>query len=160
MDTNNFKIYLELRQKMQQYQEEVGFECLQCEYGCCKRNIERIPILREDITLLKRENIDLAGVKSFNFDAYCLRRDPSMNHCYYFNQETQACTIHNYKPLYCLSYPFSFKIKNVHYLGKIVDNYNEVLFPNPFCTWIKENGKPTNLENSLGKMIRKLIRQL
>ena len=160
MNTNNFEIYLELRKKIREYQAKVGFQCLRCDYGCCERNIERIPILKEDIVLLKREDIDLTGTRSFSSDEYCLRRDQSMDHCYYFNQETQACTIHNCKPLYCLSYPFNFKIKEVQFFGKVRNEYNEMLFPNPYCTWIKEKGEPTNLENPIGKEIRELIDRL
>jgi Fe-S-cluster containining protein len=160
MNKYSYETYLELREKIQQYQDKLGFECLRCKEGCCERNIERIPVLAEDVNLMKENGVELSGIERYQSSEFCLRRDPSLSHCYYFNREAHACTIHKHKPLYCLSYPFTFKLKEVRFLGKQVNEYHEVLFPNPFCRWIKEEGEPSNLENSLAKRIRALLEQM
>lgn len=157
MSKKSFSLYLELRTKIQQYQTEIGFKCLRCDYGCCERNIEQIPILPHDVRLMKIKECDLRGINEFGTSGYSLRRDTTLSHCYYYNTTKQACMIHDWKPLYCLSFPFTFKYREVHYLGKIIDNYNELLFPNPFCTWIKQKEDNLLVENHLAKEIRSLI---
>jgi len=160
MDNKSFSLYLELRSKIQQYQTEIGFKCLRCDYGCCERNIERIPILPYDIKLMKREDIDLNGIRQFGSSGYSLRREATLNHCYYYNKPNQACRVHNCKPIYCLSFPFPFKFRAVHYLGRVINDYNELLFPNPYCTWIKQNEDYVSVENQSAEDIRRLIEQL
>lgn len=157
MENKRFKLYLDLRKKIKQYQHFVRFKCLRCIDGCCEHNIEKIPILKEDVKLLKSKGTDLDGIRSFNNSAYSLQRNNTLSHCYYLDKENHACTIHKYKPIYCLSYPFTFKLKEVQYLGKIVDDYNKILFPNPYCAWIKACDKDINFDNEIAREIRNLI---
>ncbi len=160
MDKSTFSNYLKLRERIGKFLSKVGFRCLRCKENCCERNIERIPLFPEDIKLMKENGLNLSGITSHSGKVYSLRRNKELNHCYYYSPEKRACGIHKHNPIYCLSYPFTFQFKAVYHLGKPLDGYNRLFFPNPFCSWVKESEPDIDPNSDHVKKIQKRINQL
>ncbi|MFO8017303.1 MAG: YkgJ family cysteine cluster protein [Promethearchaeia archaeon] len=159
MGEKNSSLYKIIREKILELQRKAKFECLQCKKSCCTRNIERIPLLKGDYELLLNNEADLGGVKLYETGQCHLLRLYKKNHCYYYDKKEGLCTIHEIKPLYCFAFPFDFKLVNMTFQGKPVNLLRSIYFPNSYCTWVEEEYKKQNLDQSLAEEVRDLIRQ-
>ena len=117
-----------LKEKFDLFISDLGFKCLRCESGCCElvRVNDRLSsgIVKEDFILLRKNKFDINGCIGLidrevreNLRGFCIKelktvKDAAtgLTRCYYFDSNKKACTIYDYRPLFCYLYPFSFDI--------------------------------------------------
>jgi Fe-S-cluster containining protein len=157
MENKISPIYKTIREKIVTLQEKVDFQCLKCSKTCCSRNIERIPLLEGDYKLLEQNKADLTGIHRYETGQCHLRRALENKYCYYYNEESGLCTIHFFKPLYCLMFPFDFKLVPTIFQGKPVKKLKRLYFPNPYCRWVKEKYNKKTMDKKQVTKIQNLI---
>ena len=156
----NQDLYLQVRRKITQLQEQVHFECKRCKDTCCSGNVDRFPLLQEDLNLLKRNRMSVEGIKMYETGQMHLRRGKHTRDCHYYDLQGRACRIHGFKPLFCLSYPFNFDYGDIKLLQASVEEVRDVFFPNPSCKWVKENSAGNDLDEELLSELKRLFQEL
>ncbi len=152
MELKKKKVYKLIREELKKLSSELNFSCEGCKSNCCEGPPEDLPLLKEDFKLLKENNCDLSGINvKFENEKYQfarLRRGPE-NLCYYFDMRSKRCKIHNYKPIICLSFPFTCDLSKIELK----------LFLNYACEWVraKEKFGEQIVQNEIVKRIDSLI---
>ncbi|MHA2336146.1 MAG: YkgJ family cysteine cluster protein [Candidatus Hodarchaeales archaeon] len=110
MNKEKMDLYEKMKKEIDNLKQQVGFNCYKC--GSCCRGPKN-PISRLDVEYMEEKGVNLNGVEieeirygvygNLKVVDYC---------CYYFDSESNICTIHPNNPLLCYTYPFVVRIDN------------------------------------------------